>query len=250
MSTLHRHFESIGSTNEEAKAWARNASTPAPHGAIVSAAEQTSGRGRRGRDWVSPAGKGVYLSIVWRPKIAPPQIGQLTIVTALAGARALKEISGLNIDTKWPNDLLYQRKKIGGILCEAEIRNGEIEFVVAGVGLNANFAPEDLPKRLVFPATSLLMATGKPFSTAALQSACIQALHAEYARYDSGNWSTQRAEFIRRCAIIGEHVFVRDEQQEYSGIATNIDNDGILIIQTATETRRVLSGDVSFEKQN
>ena len=245
---MQRHFETIGSTNEEAKTWARDASTPAPHGAIVSAEKQTSGRGRRGRLWTSPAGKGVYLSIIWRPKIAPPQIGQLTIVTALAGARALKEISGLNIDLKWPNDLLYHRKKIGGILCEAEIKNGEIEFVVAGVGLNVNFAPEDLPERLVFPATSLLLATGKPFPIPALQSACIRALQAEYARYSSGSWSTQRAEFIRRCAIIGEHIFVRDEQQEYSGIATNIDDDGILIIQTADETRRVLSGDVTFEK--
>lgn len=248
MSTLHRHFESIGSTNEEAKAWARDENSPAPHGAIVSAQSQTSGRGRRGRDWVSPAGKGVYLSIVWRPKIAPPQIGQLTIVTSLAAARALKEISGLNIDTKWPNDLLYQRKKIGGILCEAEIKNGQIEFVVAGVGLNANFAIEDLPERLVFPATSLLMATGKTFSVAILQNICMDALRSEYSRYDSGAWGSQRAEFIRHCAIIGEHISVRDETQEYSGIATNIDDDGILIIQTATATRRVLSGDVVFNQ--
>ena len=247
MSTLHRHFETIGSTNEEAKSWARDASTPAPHGAIVSAESQTKGRGRRGRDWVSPAGKGVYLSVIWRPKIAPPQIGQLTIITALAGARALKEISGLPIDTKWPNDLLVNRKKIGGILCESEIKNGEIEFAVAGVGLNANFTPEDLPDRPIFPATSLLMETGKTFAVEELQHACIRALQAEYSRYADGGWSTQRAEFIARCAIIGEHVFVRDELQEYSGVATNIDDDGILLIQTATETRRVLSGDIAFE---
>lgn len=245
---MQRHFESIGSTNDEAKAWARDTSAPAPNGAIVSADEQTSGRGRRGRDWVSPRGKGVYLSMVWRPKIAPAQIGQLTIVTALAAARALKEVSGLNIETKWPNDLLYQRKKIGGILCEAEIKNGDIEFVVAGVGLNANFEPDDLPERLVFPATSLLIETGKTVSVDELQAASINALHAEYARYISGEWGTQRAEFISRCAIIGEHVFVRDEVQEYSGMATNIDDDGILIIQDTTGTRRVLSGDVTFEQ--
>jgi len=248
MNALHRHFESIGSTNDEAKKWARDESTPAPHGAIVSAEEQTFGHGRRGRDWASPKGKGVYLSIVWRPKIAPTQIGQLTIVTALAASRALKEMSGLNIETKWPNDILFNRKKIGGILCEAEIKNGEIEFIVAGVGLNANFEQNDFPKRPVFPATSLLIETGKPVSIANLQAACIKTLQREYSLYEAGGWDSQRAEFIARCAIIGEHVWVRDEQQEYSGVATNIDDDGILMIQTATGTRRVLAGDVVFNK--
>lgn len=248
MSTSHRHFETIGSTNEEAKAWARDESTPALHGAIVSADEQTKGRGRRGRDWVSPKGKGVYLSIVWRPEIAPAQIGQLTIVTALGASRALKEISGLNIETKWPNDLLIKRKKIGGILCEAEIKNGAIEFVVAGVGLNANFEKTDLPERPIFPATSLSMEAGKKISIADLQAACIAFLEAEYSRFKSGGWDSQRAEFLARCAIIGEHVWVRDETQEYSGMATNIDDDGILIIQTATQTRRVLSGDITFHQ--
>ena len=246
MSFVHRHFESIGSTNDEAKRWARDATNSAPDGAVVSAEEQTSGRGRRGRDWASPRGKGVYLSIIWRPEIAPPQIGQLTIVTALSAASALKEISGLNIETKWPNDLLCNRKKIGGVLCEAEIKNGEIEFVVAGVGLNGNFEAVDLPERPVFPATSVLMETGKMTSTENLRDACIGALQREYAHYVRGAWSSQRAEFIGRCAIIGEHVFVRDEHQEYSGIAANIDDDGILLIQTTTETRRVLSGDITF----
>lgn len=245
---MQRHYETIGSTNDEAKAWARDESTPAPHGAIVSADEQTCGRGRLGRDWVSPRGKGVYLSVVWRPKIAPAQIGQLTIITALGAVRALKEVSGLNIETKWPNDLLVNRKKIGGILCESKLQNGDIDFVVAGVGLNANFTKSDLPDRPVFPATSLMMETGNSVSIKELQSACIRALQTEYSRYESGHWSTQRAEFIARCAIIGEHVWVRDAAQEYSGVATNIDDDGVLIIQTATETRRILSGDVVFNQ--
>jgi len=243
---MQRHYETIGSTNDAAKEWARDASTPAPHGAVVSADAQTRGRGRRGRDWVSPRGKGVYLSTVWRPQIAPEQIGQLTIITALGAARALEKLTAQRIETKWPNDLLLKRKKIGGILCEAEIKDGAIDFVIAGVGLNANFAASDFPERAIFPATSLLVETGKSWPIEELRDSCAQMLQAEYSRYTAGQWQNQRTEFIARCAIIGEPVSVRDEAQEYSGVAVGIDENGILMVQTATASRRVVSGDVSF----
>lgn len=243
---MQRHFETIDSTNDTARLWARDADAPAPHGAVVSADQQTAGRGRQGRAWVSPGGKGVYLSMVWRPKIAPHHIGQLTIITALGAARAIEGLGAPPVDTKWPNDLLLHRKKIGGILCEAEIKNGAVEFIVAGVGLNANFEHSDFPPRPVFPATSLLCETGRHWPVHELRTACIDALKTEFSRYQKGDWETQRAEFISRCAIIGEPVTVRDTVQEYSGIASGIDENGFLIVQTPTGNRCIISGDVSF----
>lgn len=243
---MRQHYETIDSTNEAAKLWARSGSTPATHGAVVTADSQTRGRGRHGREWVSPPGKGVYLSMVWRPQIEAHQVGRLTIVAALGAARALESVAAKNIETKWPNDLLLNRKKIGGLLCEAELKTDGVEFVVAGIGLNANFEKEDFPERPVFPATSLLLETGKTWPIEELREACIASLHDEYSRYEAGQWQTQRAEFIARCAIIGEAVSVSSGEQEYSGVAVGIDEDGILLVQTASETRRVVSGDVKF----
>lgn len=246
MIKTSRHFQSVRSTNDSARLWARDASNPAPHGAVVSADEQTGGRGRHGRDWVSPAGKGVYLSMIWRPEISPAQVGRLPLVTALAAARALEEVAGLRIETKWPNDLLREGKKIGGILCESEVVNSKIEFIIAGVGLNVNFQEEDFPERTVFPATSLLMQTRKEWPVEDVRNACARALELEYSRYARGEWESQRGEFIARCAIIGEVVRVRNNEQEYSAVATGIDSDGVLLVQTSSGINRVVAGDVLF----
>lgn len=248
---MHRHYSTIGSTNDVAKEWARAASTSVPHGAIVSADEQTHGRGRRGRSWVSPRGKGIYLSTVWRPKMAAHQIGRLTIVTALAAAQALEATAALRIETKWPNDLLINRKKVGGVLCEAEFKNNgtaedAVEFVVAGIGLNINFEEEEFPQRTIFPATSLQIETGKIWPLEPLREACAQALQAEYSRYATGGWQTQRTEFIARCITIGELVTVENESQSYSGVAAGIDKNGTLTVQTETGIRPVVAGDVSL----
>ena len=243
---MRQPYETIDSTNEAAKLWARAGSTPAAHGAVITADSQTRGRGRHGREWVSPPGKGVYLSMIWRPQIEAHQVGRLTIVAALGAARALESVAAKNIETKWPNDLLLNRKKIGGLLCEGELKSDGVEFVVAGIGLNANFEKEDFPDRPIFPATSLLLETGKSWPIEELREACIASLRQEYSRYESGQWQTQRAEFIARCAIIGEAVSVSSGEQEYSGVAVGIDEDGILLVQTASEMRRVVSGDVKF----
>jgi BirA family biotin operon repressor/biotin-[acetyl-CoA-carboxylase] ligase len=243
---MHRHYDSIGSTNDAARAWASDASTPAPHGAVVSADEQTAGHGRRGRDWTSPRGKGVYLSIVWRPEIEVARVGQLTIVVALAAACAIEEISGCRAQTKWPNDVLLDGRKLGGILCEAQFENARVGFVIAGVGLNLNFVREDLPERPIFPATSLLIETGREYSVEAARETLIARLQHEYSRYDGGEWNAQRGEFIARCALLGQTVRVKTEGTEYSGVAVGVDPDGLLVMQNSDGLRTIAAGDVSL----
>jgi BirA family transcriptional regulator, biotin operon repressor / biotin---[acetyl-CoA-carboxylase] ligase len=241
-STPQRHFPTIDSTNEAAMQWARDSKVPAPHGAIVTADEQTAGRGRRGRDWVSPAGNGLYLSMIWRPQIELSQIGQLTIVVALATAQAAEEISGVKAHTKWPNDVLLRGRKVGGVLCEADLENTEVRCVVAGVGLNLNFEKNDLPERPVYPATSLAIETGKTFDIQHGRHVLIESMQQEYSRYANGEWNAQRGEFIARCATLGERV--RVEGEVGFGVAVGIDGNGFLVVQNADGLKTVAAGDV------
>ena len=241
-STLHRHFDTIDSTNEAAMQWARHSSAPAPHGAVVTADEQTAGRGRRGRDWVSPAGKGLYLSMVWRPQIEPSQIGQLTIIVALAAAQAIEKLSGIKAHTKWPNDVLVRGRKVGGVLCEADLENTEVRCVIAGVGLNLNFQKEDLPARPIYPATSLAIESGNTFHIEDGRVALAGALRQEYSRYATGDWNAQRGEFIARCATLGERVRVEGDKE--FGVAVGIDTNGFLVVQNANGLKTVAAGDV------
>jgi BirA family biotin operon repressor/biotin-[acetyl-CoA-carboxylase] ligase len=248
---MHRHYESLGSTNDAARAWASDASTPAPHGAVVSADAQTDGHGRRGRDWASPRGKGVYLSLVWRPEMEVAHLGRLTILVALAAAQAVEKISGTRAQTKWPNDVLLEGRKLGGVLCEAQLDHSPNEgtrpnFVIAGVGLNLNFAREDLPERPIFPATSLLIETGREYSTKDAREVLIAKLQSEYARYANGDWNAQRGEFIARCMLLGQPIRVQGEGTEYSGVAVGIDNDGFLVVQNGDGLRAIAAGDVSL----
>ena len=243
---MHRHFLILDSTSEAAKSWACDASTPAPHGAVISADTQTQGRGRLGREWISPAGKGVYLSVIWRPQNVLVSLSQLTIIVALAAARAIEITSGLKAETKWPNDVLVNGKKIGGVLCEAGFEGGRINYFIAGIGLNINVAASELPDRLIFPATSLLLETGKEFDVAVARSVLIEQLQAGYSRYLNDGWNTQRGEFIARCVVLGQRIKVRSENNEFEGVAVGIDNDGLLVAQCADGLQTVVAGDVSL----
>ncbi len=146
---LHR-FDTVGSTNDEAKALARAGAAP---GTLVWATEQTAGRGRRGRAWLSPPGN-LYLSLVLRPDGAPSRAAQLGFVAALGLGDALAPLLGpaLPLSYKWPNDLLVNGKKLAGILLESETSAaGGVDFVVIGIGVNIRSMPDDVE----FPATSL-----------------------------------------------------------------------------------------------
>lgn len=135
-----RAFRTLDSTNSEAK---RRAEEGAPEGLVVVAAEQTAGRGRRGRPWHSPPGKGVYLSVILRPPWPVADAGWLAVLGGVAAAQTLKSLGVTDLCIKWPNDLLVQGKKIGGVLVEPSVREGRIEYAVLGVGLNLAQRAED-----------------------------------------------------------------------------------------------------------
>ncbi len=151
------YLHSIDSTNRVAR---QRGSAGGGHGSAVAAYTQTSGRGRLGRTWFSPAGKNLYCSYIVRPAIEADQFPKLTMAAGVAAARCLQSIGGIDIGLKWPNDLYLGARKCGGILCEFSTDNHNQPFAVIGVGINCNLIESDFPEELRAIATSVLIESG------------------------------------------------------------------------------------------
>ena len=234
----HRHLIETDSTNEEALRWGRE---DAPHGAFVTADAQTAGRGRRGRSWNSPPGKGLYLSLILRPGPRLDSVPRLNFAACLAGARVLHELTGLECHTKWPNDILLGDHKVGGVLSEADVLDGKLNFVVVGLGLNVNHTADDLPPRPIYPASSLLLATGHEWPVPAVTEAWLHDFEVFYNRLMRGEWNAMRGEFWRKCAQRGQIVTVQGESGDLTGTASALDYDGALLIETKPASTARLS---------
>lgn len=147
----------------------------AAEGAVAATDEQTEGRGRLGRTWEAPAGSSVLVSIALRPAVPTTNLAELSLVAGRACAAAIAELTGLTAEVKWPNDVLIRGRKVAGILAEA--REGR---VVLGVGINVSQADESLPERAQYPATSLLLETGRAVPRAELLAALLDHLERQY----------------------------------------------------------------------
>ena len=168
-----RWFAETASTNDVARDWAL---AGAPDGALVAAARQTRGRGRRERTWDSPAGTGLYASFVLRPKCPAEEAPNLAIVAGIAAFRALEKAGVANLRIKWPNDVLASGNKIGGVLVEPRLGAGRIEFAVVGIGINVGQGAGDFPPDLRLPATSCRLESA-PISVDDLLALLVQSLH-------------------------------------------------------------------------
>jgi BirA family biotin operon repressor/biotin-[acetyl-CoA-carboxylase] ligase len=233
------HYATLGSTNEEAKALARNG---APEGTLVWADEQTAGRGRRGRVWLSPPGN-LYLSLVLRPDGAPSRAAQLGFVAALGLGDALAALTepALRLRYKWPNDLLANGKKLAGILLESETSaTDRVDFVVLGVGVNILSAPGDVE----FPATSL-MAEGIVGVTPPVLLEGFARHFAGWARrWREEGFAPVRAAWLAAASGLGERVRVRLGRNTLFGRFLDLDNDGALVLDAAEGRRRIAAGEV------
>ena len=169
-----RWYDTIDSTNTEAKRLARQG---APHGTVLIAGHQTDGRGRMGRQFVSDADMGVYLSVILRPCCEPAELMHLTCAAAVAMCDAVEKIAGFRPGAKWINDLVYDGRKLGGILTEMSLDKGGIDYAIVGIGINCSQTVTDFPAPLQDMAGSLSMVTGKPVDRAKLAAAMTDALH-------------------------------------------------------------------------
>jgi BirA family biotin operon repressor/biotin-[acetyl-CoA-carboxylase] ligase len=238
---LH-HLPVVGSTNDEAKALARAGAAP---GTVIWADVQSAGRGRRGREWQSPAGN-LYMSLIQRPAGPPATAAQLGFVTALALSDALavlpnREGGVTAISLKWPNDVLVNGRKIAGILLESETGiGGDVDFVVIGTGVNIATAPEGVE----YPATSLAAEGIRDIAPAALLNNFIAAFDHRARQWRTTGFPAIRAAWLARANGIGESIRVRLERSTLDGRFLDLDDDGALVLQSAEGVRRITAGAV------
>jgi BirA family biotin operon repressor/biotin-[acetyl-CoA-carboxylase] ligase len=223
--------QSVGSTNDEA---ASLAEAGAPEGTFVWAREQTGGRGRRGRSWASPAGN-LYCSTILRPDCPAARAAELGFVAALAVADLVHD--GRSVRVKWPNDVLIEGGKVAGILPESSIgREGQVEHVALGIGVNVAFAP-DLPE-MRYPGAML----------GGTVEAAVEGLAAGLARW-LGVWrnrgfETIRAAWLEKAGPLGAEIDVKLGEELVCGAFAGMDCDGALLLETAAGPRRIVSGEL------
>jgi len=238
--TLEVH-DVIDSTNTRATALARAGTLD---GTLVLADEQTGGRGRLGRRWHAPASTSLLMSLVLRPPLTPMQAQRATMICSLAAVDAISGMAGVEAMIKWPNDLLIDAKKVGGVLTELGLKGKKLEYVIVGMGINVNLDTETLPD-LMAPATSLSTARGRAVSRLDLLISLLQHLDVYYARMCSG-WSPHTA-WRRVLATLGQSVRVGTQGAVIEGIAEDVNADGALLVRRTDGTiETILVGDVTL----
>lgn len=237
-------FSLLDSTNEEAK---RSAAGGAPEGMVVVAEQQERGKGRIGRQWVSPPGVGLWFSLVLRPPILPAQAAQLTFVSAVAVCRALRKVTGLPLTLKWPNDLLFGEKKVCGILTELSAEIERINYLIVGIGVNVNQKEDDLPLELRNTALSLAMASGRSFQRAAVLRMILQEYEEIYFGYLRQGFEWILGLWRQLNSTLGKDILVSTREEVYEARAEDIDEHGYLLVRKASgELETLIVGDVSI----
>jgi BirA family biotin operon repressor/biotin-[acetyl-CoA-carboxylase] ligase len=242
LGTKFHYFQEIDSTNSHAR---RLADAGAPEGEVVIAEYQSDGRGRLGRNWVSPPYCNLYFSLLLRPALAPIHAPQITLMAAVALADTVAAFVAEPPAIKWPNDILIRGKKLAGILTESSCDAKRIEFVILGIGVNLNFPCERMPASIRDRATSLMEVGGKSFSRENFLRRLIQDLDRCYGILEDFGFDAIARRWEAYFALRGRRVRVEMVDEVISGTATGIDGDGALLLEAEDGVlHRVLAGDV------
>lgn len=218
-------------------------------GVVVFAESQTRGRGRLGRSWHSPAGKGLWFSVLLRPRVSSLEVTHITITVAVSIRRAIEAVTRLPAEIKWPNDILVEGRKVAGILTEVQAEQDAIRYVIVGVGTDVNQAANDFPKELRGVATSLRQESGREVHRADLAAAMLQALDEDYGTLQRGDFGALAEVWERACTTIGSKVTIQVGGRRVQGTAESLDADGALLIRTRYgRLERVVGGDVTVER--
>jgi len=237
-----RWYESLPSTNDLA---VRLTKIPLPEGTVIGADEQTAGRGRWGRSWASPRG-GIWLSVILRPHLPADRVPVVGLAAAVAAAEAIGETTGLPARVKWPNDVLVHGQKVVGILAEA---TPGAEWVVVGVGINANIAQEALPNAPGYPATSLQVLLGHPVDRGTLIRALLRGLDRGYDLLVAMGVRAVLARWREMADTLGRRVRVEMPDALVQGVARDIDETGALVVLGDDGAiRRVIAGDLRIRE--
>lgn len=236
------YFDTIDSTNTKAQELAEKGY---PSGTLVVADKQESGKGRRGRSWVSPSGTGIFMTLMIKPDINPNNASMLTLVAALAVAKAITSVTGEEAMIKWPNDIVVNGKKVCGILTEMNAQFDYINHIVVGIGINVH--NESFPEEISQMASSLMIeAGGKRFHRAQIIAETMSYFEQYYDTFlQTQDLSALVREYDELLVNMNKAVRVLDPKEPFDGKAMGITPKGELIVDTWESRKLVSSGEVS-----
>ena len=239
------HYEpSVDSTNQIAKALAYHG---APEGTIVVAEEQHSGKGRLERNFFSPRGKGIWFSVILRPKFLPHDAPKCTLMAAVAVAEAMKRFN-LKAEIKWPNDIMFRNRKLVGILTEITAELAKITYMVIGIGINVNISREEFPEELQPIAASLSEMSGEEISRVQFFRAVLEEFDKLYLTVSASGFAEVLKLWRDYNVTLGRNVRVisLSDGEDFTGKAVDLNADGALVVETESGRRAVYAGDVSI----
>lgn len=242
------YYESIDSTNKYAKQIATEENS---EGIVVISEEQTEGRGRLGRNWTSPKGKGVWMSIIVKPDIEPIDASKVTQITAASIYSALREM-GIETQIKWPNDIILNNKKVCGILTEMSSEMMQINYMVIGIGINANLEQDDIPEDIREKATSIKIETGVNIDRKELVGKILNKFEYFYDLLAGQDDIREALEICRaKSILIGKNIRVIEKKRELKRQAIDLTERGELIVKDEDgNTSVIVSGEVSVRGEN
>lgn len=243
--TFGRHvvyLESTQSTNEEAKKIAREGDE---EGTIVVAEEQITGHGRLARGFYSPFAKGIWFSLILRPKFFPMEASKCTLLAAVGVCRGIRRMGLADAGIKWPNDILVHGKKLVGILTLMSASMEKIDYIIMGIGINTGIKKNEFPEDFREGATSFLN-EGINVSRKDLLAAILGELEKEYSIAQDEGFDKVLDDWRALSVTLGQEVRVIFGDDSYTGKAVDIDRDGCLLVNTGSEVKRVIAGDVSI----
>lgn len=221
---LH-HFEQVESTQEVVHQMAKQ---DKPHGTVVIADEQVKGKGRMARNWDSPKGKGIWMSILLRPNLPPFQAPQLTLLAATVLAKMMDTYGGITPQIKWPNDILVNHKKVSGILTEMQAEQDQIQYVVLGMGINVNQVKNDIPSELHHKASSLKIESGEDWNIHDTVQQILRLFESTYDQYVDQGFKEVKRQWEHYGYRIGEEVTISTMKRTWKATLVGIEPDGAL----------------------
>lgn len=238
-----KYFTTTDSTNNQAK---KLALSGAVDGTIVISEEQGGGRGRLSRSFFCPKYKGIWFSVILRPDFLPQEAPKCTLLAAVAVTKAIYDVTGVKVGIKWPNDILYNGKKLVGILTEMSAEMECINYIVIGIGIDVNISVEEMPEDIRDIATSLSQITGKEVSRLKLLNKLLYHLEQLYIMAQKQNFAPILDEWRKYSITLNQEIKVISGNNVTYGKAVDIDDDGALLVKINGQIKRVLAGDVSI----
>jgi len=231
-------YETTDSTMDIAHRLAQSGS---PEGTVIFSEGQSKGRGRMGRQWLSPRGKGIYLSLILRPDLSPAEAPKITLMSAVAVARAVRKITHLGALIKWPNDILVNDHKVCGVLTEMSAEVNTVRYLILGIGVNVNTGKEYLPKE----ATSLKNETGEEVRRVELTQEILRELEHQYRIFKERGFKKIIEEWKGLSHTLGEEVKIACQDRKIEGVAVDLDKSGALVVRLDSGfTEHITAGDV------